>query len=104
MAGYIDREVALKILTRIADCVSDSRRRAVTRGIREIASLAPANVEPVRHGRWEVDDFLSDDIQTAGKCSECGEGVSWFGRLPNYCPGCGAKMDLEPPKEGGTER
>ena len=50
MADYINREVALKILTRIADCVSDSRRRAVTRCIREIALLPPANVEPVR--RW----------------------------------------------------
>lgn len=50
MADYINREVTLKILTRIADCVSDSRRRAVTRCIREIALLPPANVEPVR--RW----------------------------------------------------
>lgn len=48
MADYINREVTLKILTRIADCVSDSRRRAVTRCIREIALLPPANVEPVR--------------------------------------------------------
>ena len=45
MADYINREVTLKILTRIADCVSDSRRRAVTRCIREIALLLPANVE-----------------------------------------------------------
>ena len=50
MADYINREVTLKILTRIADCVSDSRRRAVTRCIREIALLPPANVEPVCMG------------------------------------------------------
>lgn len=106
MADYINREVTLKILTRIADCVSDSRRRAVTRCIREIASLAPANVEPVRHGKWNIRRSRRSALCLV--CSVCGRNVDnddlgillEFGEygvarhLYPYCH-CGAKMCLE---------
>lgn len=48
---------------------------------------------PVRHGRWIEDhDYL--------KCPECSVMVKWdftFFDIGdwNYCPNCGAKMDLE---------
>lgn len=95
MADYINREVALKILTRIANCVSGSSRRAVTRCVREIASLAPADVEPVRHGAWypRFEDWRQQ--QEGNKCSVCG--FEYYGtgiRSFHYCPNCGAKMDL----------
>ena len=103
MADYINREVTLKILTRIADCVSDSRRRAVTRCIREIALLPPANVEPVRYGRWEECDWVDVDEHGFGtrrtfkavlRCSQCAcvfkKELLW---KRNYCPSCGAKMN-----------
>lgn len=93
MADYINREVTLKILTRIADCVSDSRRRAVTRCIREIASLAPANVEPVRHGRWMHEE--TEGGFHIWSCSRCGRGMNGNPNGTNlYCYHCGAKMDL----------
>jgi hypothetical protein len=41
--------------------------------------------EMVRHGRWRR--YLSDPL-----CSECGEFAE---TVTNYCPNCGAKMDLE---------
>lgn len=47
----------------------------------------------VRHGRWNVVEALSDDIQTAGKCNICWENIRWVGKIPNYCPNCGARMD-----------
>jgi len=56
-------------------------------------SIPAADVAPVVHGRWIKDDFLSDDVNNAEKCSQCGELIGWFGNLPNYCPNCGAKMD-----------
>ena len=98
MADYINREVTLKILTGIADCVSDSRRRAVTRCIREIALLPPANVEPVQHGEWARTDDDWNSLSTF-QCSACGE--EWCFEIDedlptlnyNYCPNCGAKMD-----------
>ena len=54
--------------------------------------------EPVKHGQWEEQDY---NWSEAWKCSACGE--EWcFEYDPteptsrvNYCPNCGAKMDLE---------
>lgn len=65
-----------------------------------IIGMPAADVAEVRHGRWNINEFFSDDVQTAGECSICGEGISWFRNLPNYCPNCGARMDevLNPAK------
>lgn len=45
-----------------------------------------ADVEPVRHGRWKRYG------RNLGECSNCGEIVNI---RYNYCPNCGAKMDLK---------
>lgn len=50
--------------------------------------------EPVRHGRWVYGEDV--DIQ----CSECGKDAmsDWMKYTQvysNYCPHCGAKMDLK---------
>lgn len=68
--------------TGLADCIA-----------RDISDLPAADVAEVVHGRWIKDNFLSDDVNNAEKCSQCGELIGWFGNLPNYCPNCGAKMD-----------
>ena len=48
--------------------------------------------EPVRHGYWEK---RGQEIY----CSECDEesGYTWAGasKYSDYCPHCGAKLDLE---------
>ena len=48
--------------------------------------------EPLRHGCWVR---KGQEIY----CSECGEesGYTWAGasRYSDYCPNCGAKLDLE---------
>lgn len=57
--------------------------------------------EPVKHGRWigDPDDYFDDlDDLDELQCSVCGaefdnisnDVLGW-----NYCPNCGAKMDLE---------
>lgn len=61
---------------------------------RQIAhDMDAADVQPVRHGRWE------EDCSGVAVCSVCGEYAfetsthhlcGWF---PNYCPNCGAQMD-----------
>lgn len=112
MADYINREAALKILTRIADCVFDSRRRAVTRCIREIASLAPANVEPVRH--WIPCSERLPEKPDAYLC--IGEVIGFPGKLfaavlryenADWSDGITKVTHWmpipEPPKEGGAE-
>ena len=50
----------------------------------------------VVHGRWidAYQDIESNPMFMYGICSECGfeQGIS---KYLNYCPNCGAKMDLE---------
>lgn len=50
------------------------------------------DAEPVRHGRWEL-----ETSKYLRRCSAC-EKVTFYcgaGRHYDYCPNCGAKMDLE---------
>ena len=55
-----------------------------------IYEMPVADVAPVRHGRWlPFHSTAAGDIQY---CSACEIGCTW---KPNYCPNCGAKMDLE---------
>ena len=43
----------------------------------------------VVHGRWEFNANIGYD------CSYCGKNNPAFNCKSNYCPNCGAKMDLE---------
>lgn len=61
--------------------------------IRLLEKAPTVDAVPVVHGRWIEDhDYL--------KCPECGVMVKWdftffdIGNW-NYCPNCGAKMDIE---------
>ena len=58
--------------------------------------LIANDVAPVRHGRWidAYPDIEPNPMFMYGICSECGfeQGIS---KYLNYCPNCGAKMDLE---------
>ena len=53
-----------------------------------IESLEPADVAPVVHGKW-IKQYRG---QVNSICSVCGKEV---GRLTDFCPHCGAKMDEE---------
>ena len=84
--------------------------------IRDMVSRFPAaDVAPVRHGRWimkhrhrggfhrytGIDDIGEQHTITVDErveyddryCSECGKQSA--DNFLNYCPDCGAKMDLE---------
>ena len=91
--GHLDKSIAFETL------VSDLR------------GLKAADVEPVKHGRWEKN--IRGDYSIV--CSECGYGLPtdgfawmecnrtsderefniWIADVKNYCPNCGAKMDEE---------
>ena len=100
MAEYISREAAVKLLTSVALEVSDSKRRAVATCINELEMMHTADVEPVRHGWWERTDDDRNSLSTF-RCSSCGEELCFefdedlLSLNYNYCPNCGAKMDLE---------
>lgn len=62
-------------------------------------AIPAADVAPVVHGRWikNNDSFQTDDYYCCYfdyNCSECGGIANDRYELPNYCPNCGAKMDL----------
>ena len=84
MMAYIERESAIKSL--LNDClgqVSYSREDAADC----IFWLDAADVAPVRHGKW------LHRKNGVAYCSECEIDAVEDGT--EYCPNCGAKMDLE---------
>lgn len=59
----------------------------------EMKNLPAADVAPVIHGKWKCLNSTQKHF-----CSECGmdfDLYACFRKLYNYCPNCGAKMDLE---------
>ena len=90
MAQYIRRNQAVGALIDNTNIVGRDLEDAVN----AICDIPAADVQPVRHGRWE------EDCSGAAICSVCNEYAfetnthhlcGWF---PPYCPNCGAKMDL----------
>lgn len=62
--------------------------------IKSMPTIDPESL--VRHGRWI---WKTNTLYPKPVCSRCGE-EPWRrsnhqSDLPNYCPKCGAKMDLE---------
>ena len=92
MHEYIEREAAVKVAekyglangsalgrhTGLADCIAS-----------EIADIPTADVAPVRKGRWVCVDT---DTEQFFLCNRCKKKEYWES---NYCPECGAEMDLE---------
>ena len=93
MAEYIEREALMVALCKeiVGDGDYYNGKDDMQDEIREMVSRFPAaDVAPVRHGRWlPFHSTAAGDIQY---CSACEIGCTW---KPNYCPNCGAKMDLE---------
>ena len=85
MDEYIKRE-ALRDALYDADAITMN-------GVKILNQFPSSDVEPVRHGQWEPGNPI---------CPVCGENKFkdldadiWCDWLPDYCPNCGAKMDLE---------
>lgn len=57
--------------------------------IRGIEKQPTIEAEPVRHGKW----IVQDETYTRCFCSECKSGNHQG--YEKFCPHCGAKMDLE---------
>lgn len=125
MREYIDK---WSVVNRLIDIENEFQRHTTFHGFEyamyrkiceteiAIGKTPAADVTPVRHGRW-VNNIRGDYCKV---CSECGFGIpsdafAWIDcnreseeresviHLSdlgvNYCPNCGAKMDLEAPDE-----
>lgn len=90
MPEYIEREKVLSKAAPVEGCFSDMISAY------DVIMLPAADVVPVRHGRWVHTDYA---IHWTAKdeCSECTYHASDRDDLShyNYCPNCGAKMDME---------
>ena len=67
--------------------------RGLDRAQRAILDAPAADVAPVRHGRWIEKDKYTFGVMY--DCSICDNRILDNGHSWNYCPNCGAKMDLE---------
>ena len=66
MADYISREEVLEIICKL------DRRSALIAGPK-IVNMPAADVEPVRHGNWNI--RLADELTLCLECSVCGRRV-----------------------------
>lgn len=99
MKEYIKRATAIKRFENYRkDCEEENDERAAqifNDCVFELMDIPAADVAPVRHGRWKL---VGADKRGRGGIWECtgrdGCGKSYPHRC-DYCPNCGAKMDLE---------
>ena len=121
MAEYIKREAALHEIERREVLMVGDKRISVDAMKSFIKNRPAADVAPVVHGRWILeahDERVNYRWNVTAECSECCDEQKeiWAGffpnvpppiardaalvsaesvKLSNYCPNCGAKMDLE---------
>lgn len=85
MNEYIERETAIEtIMSEPTDAHYPSWYAD------NIKAIPAADVAPVRHGRFKI----SSDYGLS-ECSSCGWNIEEYVVDYDYCPHCGAKMDLE---------
>lgn len=127
MAEYIEREALIKqFCERCNEEMSESPCEPSECFAREVIIGVPAvGVAPVRHGRWEWHEEWSNsttehyaELESCGwYCSHCGIELGEYlttktgeilyldddfrEPLLDFCPNCGAKMDLVEDEEHG---
>lgn len=98
MTDYIDREALKEYLyggkfqDGCAGC-DEPGEGCIECIVDEIDSFPAADVTPVRRGYWKPAGFtfMGESVD----CSECGYRIATsIGRNWNYCPICGAKMEV----------
>lgn len=100
MNEAVYREILMYIgiisLSAITGIFSVSAFEAIMTGVRKLkriyADRRRVREKPVVHGRWKQVD------ETKCRCSNC-DIIALIGLYPhgdmNYCPNCGAKMDID---------
>ena len=100
MAEYIEREAISEEIRKYYyknppnSSYGEGFDRGLDKAQRAILDAPSADVAPVRHGQWEKQSGLYS-------CSECGTTCPYDVQADvieywtcNYCPNCGAKMDM----------
>ena len=89
MADYIEREALLEAISKIGG--SPLSEWDTVGVVSLVANQPAADVAQVRRGHWKR------DRENRPICSECADEPYRNGdyNLPNYCPNCGAKMEVQ---------
>ena len=93
MAEYIERGAIIKRLE-VTPILKYGIPTYVRDGVIDLVEKQPtSDVVEVKHGRWELVTIKYYPGQTVrvGYCQKCNEERP----VDNFCPNCGAKMDLE---------
>ena len=91
MADYIERETVLNALSVFNDRIHGNEHflNGIETAKEIVDKTLSADVAPVVHGKWE--DSIAKYGILIHKCSVCNK---YSHMAYNYCPNCGAKMDL----------
>lgn len=102
MSEYIERKALVHHLENCIDEVNNTNgyTEDFKTCLRLVKNQPAADVAPMKHGKWiEVQkENIWNDIVPVLECSACGKytvGTRGIMTKSNYCPNCGAKMDLE---------
>lgn len=108
MDEYISKQSVIDYLkgylNSIGECGADSllfdrgQRRALINSIQDISVIKGADVQPVKHGRWEYEHTIAEmkhycctNCKNSGnECIADENEILWW----NFCPRCGCKLDL----------
>ena len=101
MAEYINRDAVhdlVRSLTKYAWASPVRNEQRVTVDADDVQfgvdKIPSADVAPVRHGRWL---YVDTDTEQFFLCNRCKKKEYWES---DYCPSCGAIMNLEGAKNG----
>ena len=97
------KEMAINILRGAVLGTNEQTHEAVFMAIKALKEQERVDAEPVKHGHWiEVQRIHEKDHTAICECSLCGDTVWIYDgqRAWNYCPNCGAHMEVE----DGVER
>lgn len=95
MKKYIDMDLLKSELKDL-----NESERLYYMGVFDVINSQPAaDVEEVKHGKWENMTDVDSAYLNTYCCSACGT-TFWIDEIPedanyNHCPNCGAKMDKE---------
>lgn len=111
MAEYINKQDVLDYLNGYLHSLGEGgaddllfdrgQRRALINAIQDILAVKAADVQPVKHGQWN--EIYHDIENYSASCSYCQEPTVrrvWF-RPYDFCPHCGARMDLKDGEPNG---
>ena len=92
MKEYIERERLKEAFNADLQTLQSLDEHTMNLILIEIDEAPAADVAPVRYGKWTPADQTGDCCYT---CSECGfERDAYLLDVGNYCPNCGARMDV----------